>query len=51
MISTDEEPRPKPDTDDRPLVDGALSLWDPWLVSMYLDAVRDAKRETPPTLH
>jgi hypothetical protein len=50
MISTDEA-RPKPDTADRPLVDGALSLWDPWLVSMYLDAVRDAKREKAPTLH
>jgi hypothetical protein len=50
MISTDEE-RSKPDTADRPPIDGALSLWDPWLVSMYLDAMRDDRRETPRHLH
>jgi hypothetical protein len=49
MIPTDAA-RPKPEAD-RPLVDGALSVWDPWLVSMYIDALRDAKREAPRTLH
>jgi hypothetical protein len=50
MFPTDAE-RPEPDRADRPLVDGALSVWDPWLVSMYLDAMRDDWRETPRRLH
>ena len=51
MIVPNDEPRETVDPEDNAPVDGAESIWDPWLISMYIDAVRRVELQRSRQLH
>lgn len=46
MFAGNDEASESRKPEERPPIDGALSCWDPWLISMYIDAVRSVERAT-----
>ena len=51
MIAPEDTPREPPAPEETPRVDAAVSRWDPWLISMYIDAVRSIERREPHGSH
>lgn len=52
MTHCNDEMRDEPNpAEEGAAVDAAESIWDPWLVRMYLDALRTARRDDPDWLH
>jgi hypothetical protein len=51
MIAPNDEPREIPDPEPKTPVDGAECIWDPWLISMYIDAVRTVERQRARPVH
>ena len=50
MITPEDTPRDPLSPEEAPHVDAAVSRWDPWLISMYIDAVRSVEnRELQPS--
>jgi hypothetical protein len=50
MITPEDTPRDPVSPEEAPPVDAAVSRWDPWLISMYIDAVRSIEnRELQPS--
>ncbi len=50
MITPEDTPRDPVSPEEAPPVDAAVSRWDPWLISMYIDAVRSVEnRELQPS--
>jgi hypothetical protein len=45
MITPEDTPRDPPSPEETPHVDAAVSRWDPWLISMYIDAVRSIESQ------
>ncbi len=50
-MTPNDEPRDPLAPEQTPRVDGAESIWDPWLISMYIDAVRTIESREPRRLH
>jgi hypothetical protein len=44
MIAPTDEPREILRPEENAPIDGAESVWDPWLISMYIDALRALER-------